>query len=77
MTRRRPRPAPRPLAELPDPLRPAEAAEVLRCSLSTLRKLYREDGLRVVRWGSGRGVAVIYKADLAEYIERKRGAAAR
>ena len=69
---RRPRPAPRPLAELPDPLRPSEAAEVLRCSVSTLRKLYTSDGLRAVRWGSGRGVCVIYKADLEAYVQRKR-----
>jgi len=40
--------------------------------LSTLRKLYTADGLRVVRWGSGRGVAVIYKADLEAYVQRKR-----
>jgi len=68
------RPSPRPFSEMPDPMVPAEVAELLRCSPRHIYMLIRNDGLRCVRLGKSKQAPVlIYKEDYLEYVGEKRG----
>ncbi len=60
---------PRPLEQLPDPLTPEEVAEVLRVGATSVYGLLRDGKLRFLPVGTRRPRKLIYKRDLAAYIE--------
>jgi excisionase family DNA binding protein len=63
--------------DLPELLRPEEAAEMLRISYSTLRRLIRQGDLRAVRLGRSEGASLrIPRDELARLVAPSEGEAA-
>lgn len=60
---------PRPLEELPDPMTPEEVAELLRVGATTVYNLLRAGKIRYLPIGTRRPRKLIYKRDLAAFIE--------